>query len=400
MIYTKKKFKVPLVSSTFYEEKKTLNKLSNFVKKTKILSMGKSCLKFEKEFAKFHKSKFATLFNSGGSANLAMIQVLKNLGMLKNNDKIGFSAITWSTNVMPILQLGLRPVPLEINKEYLNVTSDEVLKKINKYKLKAIFITNILGHCGDMQKISSICKRKKVILFEDNCESLGTVTNKKLLGTYGLMSSSSFYVAHHISTIEGGMVITSDEKVDEQLKLIRANGWDRNLSNIQKKKIRKKNKINNDFEAKYIFYDLGYNLRPTEITGYLGSLQLKEIRKIIDAREKNFKIFQNILKRKNEIAKIKVDHIEKLSSFAIPMVFKNIKLKEKFVKIFQKSGIEIRPLIAGNIEKQPFFKKYVKSKFNLKVTKQIDDCGFYFGNYPQLKPKQISIIKKCLSKIN
>ena len=82
------------------------------------------------------------------------------------------------------------------------------------------------------------------------------------------------------------------------------------------------------------------------------------------------------------------------------MVFKNIKLKEKFVKVFQKSGIEIRPLIAGNIEKQPFFKKYVKSKFNLKVTKQIDDCGFYFGNYPQLKPKQISIIKKCLSKIN
>ena len=83
MIYTKKKFKVPLVSSTFYEEKKTLNKLSNFVKNTKILSMGKSCLKFEKEFAKFHKSKFATLFNSGGSANLAMIQVLKNLGVLK-----------------------------------------------------------------------------------------------------------------------------------------------------------------------------------------------------------------------------------------------------------------------------------------------------------------------------
>ena len=185
----------------------------------------------------------------------------------------------------------LRPVPLEINKEYLNVTSDEVLKKINKYKLKAIFITNILGHCGDMQKISSICKRKKVILFEDNCESLGTVTNKKLLGTYGLMSSSSFYVAHHISTIEGGMVITSNEKVDEQLKLIRANGWDRNLSNI-KRKNKKKNNIINDFEAKYIFYDLGYNLRPTEITGYLGSLQLKEIKKIIDAREKTLKFFK------------------------------------------------------------------------------------------------------------
>ena len=259
-----------------------------------------------KKVCKISKSKFATLFNSGGSANLAMIQVLKNLGMLKNNDKIGFSAITWSTNVMPILQLGLRAVPLEINKEYLNVTSDEVLKKINKYKLKAIFITNILGHCGDMQKISSICKRKKVILFEDNCESLGTVTNKKLLGTYGLMSSSSFYVAHHISTIEGGMVITSNEKVDEQLKLIRANGWDRNLSNIQKKKIRKKNNIINDFEAKYIFYDLGYNLRPTEITGYLGSLQLKENKKIIDAREKNIKIFQNILRRKNEIVKIRL----------------------------------------------------------------------------------------------
>ncbi len=400
MISTKKKFKVPLVSSTFYEEEKTLNKLSKFVKKTKILSMGKSCLKFEKEFAKFHKSKFATLFNSGGSANLAMIQALKNLGLLKNNDNIGFSAITWSTNVMPIIQLGLKPIPLEINKDYLNVTSDEILKKIKKYNLKAIFITNILGHCGDMQNISSICKKKKIILFEDNCESLGTISQKKLLGTYGLMSSSSFYVAHHISTIEGGMVITSDDKIDEQLKLIRANGWDRNLSNLQKKKIRKKNRIYNDFEAKYIFYDLGYNLRPTEITGYLGSLQLKEIKKIVDSRERNFKIFQNILNKKSEIEKIKVDHIERLSSFAIPMVFKSIKLKEKFIKIFQNNGVEIRPLIAGNIEKQPFFKKYVNKKFNLKTTKRIDDCGFYFGNYPQMSSKQISIIKKCLAKIN
>lgn len=399
MIYTKKKYKVPLVSSTFYEEKKTLKKLSSFVLNSKKLSMGNSCLKFEKEFAKFHNSKHATLFNSGGSANLAMIQALLNLNLLKRNDKVGFSAITWSTNVMPILQLGLKPVPLEIDLDYLNVTSDEILDKIKKYNLKAIFITNILGHCGDMKNIAKVCKDNKVILFEDNCESLGTTTNKKLLGTYGLMSSSSFYVAHHISTIEGGMVVTGSDKVDEQLKLIRANGWDRNLTKLQKKRIRKKNKIYNEFEAKYTFYDLGYNLRPTEITGFLGCLQIKVLKKIINERERNYFIFQSIINKKKQLHKIKVDHIEKLSSFAIPMIFKTPKLRNKYIKIFQKNGIEIRPLIAGNIEKQPFFNKYIKEKFNLKITKKIDDCGFYFGNYPQLNSNQISIIKKCLSKI-
>ena len=393
------KFKVPLVSSTFFEEKKTKYKLSEFIKKSQKLSMGRYCYLFEKKFANIHKVKYATLFNSGGSANLAMIQVLKNLGKIKNGDKIAFSAITWSTNVMPIIQLGCKPIPLDLDPKYLNVNSQEIIKKLKLYNIKAIFLTNILGHCGDMLKIKELCKKKNIILFEDNCEGLGTIAYKKRLGTFGLMSSSSFYVAHHISTIEGGMVITNDFQIDQELKLVRANGWDRNLKERTKKKLRKKNKVFNDFEASYTFYDLGYNLRPTEITGFLGNLQLNKINQIAKTRENNYKYFSKYLIGKNDVNQICTKHINLLSNFAMPIFFKSNKLRELYRKIFEKNKIEIRPLIAGHIEKQPFFKKYVKNKFSLKNTKKIDECSFYFGNYPQLTNTQKTNIVKCLKQI-
>ena len=298
---------------------------------------------------------------------------------------------------MPLIQLNLRPVPLDLNKEYLNVTSDEITKKIKQFNLKAIFLTNILGHCGDMHQIRKVCKKNNIFLFEDNCESLGTVTDKKKLGTFGQMSSSSFYVAHHISTIEGGMVITNNQKYEQQLRLVRANGWDRNLNEVEKVRLRKKFNIKSNFKAKYTFYDLAYNLRPTEITGFLGLEQMKKIKKIIDKREKNFFIISKILNKKKDVCKIKVSHIKKLSSFAIPVIFKNNRLRETYKKIFNKFKIEIRPLIAGNIENQPFFRKYINKKFKLPNTKFIDECGLYFGNYPQITKNQMNIIKNCLS---
>ena len=195
------------------------------------------------------------------------------------------------------------------------------------------------------------------------------------------------------------MVITNDFEIDQELKLVRANGWDRNLKERTKKKLRKKNKVFNDFEASYTFYDLGYNLRPTEITGFLGNLQLNKINQIAKTRENNYKYLSKYLIGKKDVNQIYTKHINLLSNFAMPIFFKSKKLREHYRKIFEKNKIEIRPLIAGHIEKQPFFKKYVKNKFNLKNTKKIDECSFYFGNYPQLTNAQKTNIVKCLKQI-
>ena len=153
---------IPLMKNTFLEEYETKQALDEFIIKAPKLSMNSKCLKFEKEFAKFKGRKEAVLFNSGGSANLTMMQALKNLEQLKTEDKVGFSALTWSTNVMPIIQMGLEPVPIDCEPKTLNVMSYNLEERIKQVELKALFITNALGFTGDLDIIKKTCLEKKL----------------------------------------------------------------------------------------------------------------------------------------------------------------------------------------------------------------------------------------------
>ena len=257
---------IRLMEKTFYNEKETKRKLCDFIEKADRLSMSKECEKFEKSFSEYQGREYAVLFNSGSSANLALIQALLNLKKLKRGDEIGFSALTWATNVMPLVQLGLDPVPIDISLNNLNVNSGNFLKVLEKkINLKSLFITNLLGFCGDLDKIKEVCEERgleKIILLEDNCESLGSIYKNKKLGNFGFASTYSFFVGHHLSTIEGGMVCTDDKSLYEMLSMVRAHGWGRSLDPKNRKDLQKKNNIE-DFYENYTFYTLGYNLRPT-----------------------------------------------------------------------------------------------------------------------------------------
>ncbi|MBI3632273.1 MAG: DegT/DnrJ/EryC1/StrS aminotransferase family protein [Candidatus Vogelbacteria bacterium] len=384
------------MKKAFLYEGKTKKALAKFILSTDKLSMGPKCEEFEKAFAKKQGRKWATLFNSGGSANLALLQALKNLGRLIDGDSVGFSALTWSTNVMPIIQLGMKPVAIDCNRETLNVMSRQLLNRLTQQKIQAFFITNALGFTGDLQEIKSICKKNKIILLEDNCESLGTELPAGKAGNFGLASTFSFFVAHHMSTIEGGMICTDDEALAEMLKIVRANGWDRNLTPKSQKRWRKKFNIKSEFESKYTFYDLGFNLRPTEITGFLGLFQLQYLEETTNKRESNFLNLEKIILSNDELLPLNHEHIKRLSTFAIPVICKTVSLKAKYIKRFTDAGIEIRPMIAGNIERQPFYDKYVTKKLELPETDFIHDNGFYCGNYPELTKKDIETIGNCL----
>ena len=387
---------IPLMKNAFLNERATKKALADFILKTDKLSMGNTCTKFEKAFAKKQDRKEAVLFNSGGSANLAMLQALKNLGKLKDGDSVGFSALTWATNVMPIIQLGMKPVVIDCNVETLNVMSNNLTDSLKKKKLEALFITNALGFSGDLEKIKRICKTNKIILIEDNCEALGTKLKTNKTGNFGIGSSFSFFVAHHMSTIEGGMVCTNDNDLAEMLRIVRANGWDRDLSLKQQKKWRKKYNIGSEFESKYIFYDLAFNVRPTEITGFLGLTQLKFLDKNINKRLKNFLQIEKAMKNNVDIIPLEHGHIRSLSPFATPIICKTPKLREKYVKRFSDAGIEVRPMIAGNIQKQPFYKKYVEETFDLPNADFLHENGFYCGNYPELTKNDVNTIINCL----
>ena len=390
---------IKLVKSTFYKERETKKKLCQFIKKAKQLSFGPECGKFEKNFAAWQGRKYSIFVNSGSSANLAIIQTLLNLGRIRKGDLVAFSAVTWSTNVMPLIQLGLRPVPVDIELDTLNISSRKFTGVIDKYPIKMLFITNLLGFCDDIDKIRQICDQKKIILIEDNCESLGTRYKGKLLGNFSLASTISFYVGHHMSTVEGGMVCTDDEEIATMLALVRAHGWDRNLDFAKQNKLREKFKVSSTFYSRYTFYDLGYNLRPTEINGFLGNIQLGYVEEIIKKRQENFfTMALPIYSQTDKYYPIAFDHIDFLSNFAVPVVCRSKKLREELVKKCE-GKIEIRPIVGGDMTRQPFFGKYGK-EFVLKDSnaKLVHEQGLYFGNNPELTEREMGTIIKVFTK--
>lgn len=383
---------IKLTKSTFYNEKQTKKALVSFIREAKQLSFGPECEKFEKRFAKWQERKHCIFVNSGSSANLAIIQALLNIGKLKQGDLIGFSALTWSTNTMPLIQLNLKPIPVDIELDTLNISSDQLLTTLKTYNLKALFITNLLGFCSDIDEIRKICDERKIILIEDNCESLGTRYKGKLLGNFGLASTFSFYVGHHMSTIEGGAICTDSDYLASMLLIVRAHGWDRNLSEKRQQKIRDKHKINSPFYSRYTFYDLGYNFRTTEINGFIGNIQLGFIDEIINRRNKNFfYMTDKIYKRTDLYYPIRSDHIDYLSSFAIPIICRSKNIKDMLVKKCT-DKIEIRPIVGGDMTKQPFFTKHV-SKFDSSPNAHfIHNQGLYVGNNPELTRKEMDTI--------
>lgn len=386
------KLMIALVKSTFYKEEEAKEELIKFIQSAKKLSFGEECIKFEKNFAKLQGRKFCVFVNSGSSANLALIQALLNLGKIKKGDKVGFSALTWSTNVMPLIQLGLDPIPLDVELSTLNVSSKVLNKTLEKHKLKAFFLTNTLGFCDDIDEIKKICRRDKIVFVEDNCESLGSIYKKTNLGNFGLASTFSFYVGHHMSTIEGGAICTDSKLLAQQLRIVRAHGWDRNLSATSQNKMRDKYMINSTFYSRYTFYDLGYNLRPTEISGFLGNFQLKFIDEILEKRKANFQKLAVTIYSADNYIPIKYAHMDFHSNFAIPIICKSKKIRDELVRKCD-GKVEIRPIVGGDMTQQPFFKKYKKNNsYNLKNVKLIHENGLYFGNNPELTEREIKRI--------
>ena len=387
---------IKLQKNTFYNPEDTSKKLVQFISEAKILSMGEQCKLFEKKFSFKQKREYSIYVNSGSSANLLLLQALLNLGRISKGDHVAVSSLTWATNIMPVIQLGLIPVLVDCELETLNISSNtfkEVLKRTPE--IKVLFITNTLGFCSDITEISNICKTEKITLLEDNCEALGSETNKKLLGNFGLASTFSFFVGHHISTIEGGMVTTDDEQLANALIMARAHGWDRNLSKSEQKKLRVENNID-EFYSKYSFYDLGFNLRSSDINGFIGNIQIEYWDEIVSKRERNFKIFNEIFMNSKIMRSINVSHMNKVSSFAIPVIFDSRIDKEKFAKIFMSADVEIRPMIAGNMQKQPFFRKYIKTTFGLKNSDSIHENSFYFGNNADLEDSELDFLQELL----
>jgi len=387
---------IKLIKSTFYKERATTRALVSFIAKAKQLSIGPECAAFESAFSKWQGRKHTLLVNSGSSANLALIQALLNLGRLTRGDAVAFSGVTWATNVMPLIQLGLRPIPVDIELSTLNVSAQTLAQAYAKSPFSCLFITNLLGYCDTLADIQTFCAKHNILLIEDNCEALGSVYKGKKLGNFGLASTFSFFVGHHMSTIEGGAVCTDDPELDMMLRMVRSHGWDRHLKESQRQMLHAKHHIDS-FNSKYAFYDLGYNLRPTEIQGFLGNNQLPYLDEIVSKRAKNYSTLQRVYT--NPDIYPMTNKLSLLSNFAFPIIARTPELKEWYMRQAAKAGIEIRPIVGGDMTTQPFYKKYSRNKTALPTSRLVHELGLYVGNNPEMtKQELVTIVRTFLKR--
>ena len=372
-----KKYFYPLVDNPY--RKKDIIQAIKVLKSSKITS-GPKTLEFQSKFSKKIKTNYSLLVNSGSSANLLAMQCLINpyrKKRLKQGDEILIPSLCWSTSLWPIIQSGLKPKFVDVEKKTLNLDLNDLRKKISK-KTKGIMLVHVLGNCTNMNELMNTIKKNNLILIEDTCESLGTTYKNKYLGTFGDFSSFSFYSSHQISSGEGGMVCCKYEEDYEIIKSLRAHGWSRGLKN--EKKIAKNNK---QLDKRFIFYNSGFNLRSTDISASIGLSQFKDLDKFIKVRRANRNsIIKSFQKKKinNFFNIINENKYVKPSWFGIPiLISKNLK-RDKIINNLEKKGIETRPIISGNFLKQPSVKKYKLNKnVKMKNAEYINQKGFFIG---------------------
>jgi CDP-6-deoxy-D-xylo-4-hexulose-3-dehydrase len=369
-------------------------------KKNIILTQSKKVKEFEKKWSKWVGTKYSVFVNSGSSANFITISALKTLNKNKNKNEIIVPTLTWVSDINSVIMNGFKPVFVDINLSNLSMNTDQVIKKISN-KTLAVFITPAQGFNGLNDKLLSTLKKKKIHLIEDVCESHGATYNKKKLGSYGLISNFSFYYAHHLTTIEGGMACTNDKKIYETLKMLRSHGMIRESGNKQyEKKTVKKNK---DLSPKFIFLHPTLNFRNNEIGAVIGINQLKSLDKNNKQRAENFKLFLELLDGKKYF---KSFNLEGNSNYAFPIILKtnDLKIRDYFEKKLKIANIEFRRGNAGggNQLRQPYIKNIVKNVNlnNFKNVEHVHFFGYYIGNYPSLKSKKIIKITNFLNRLD
>ncbi len=323
---------------------------------TERFTMGKQVNDFEKTFAQYVGVKHAIMVNSGSSANLIALSVLTNYkckSKLNPGDEVLVPALCWSTSVFPIIQCNLTPIFVDVDQSTLNIDLHDLKKKITR-KTKAIMLVHVLGNCADMQKLMEIVRDNNLILIEDTCESLGSRYKNQYLGTFGSLGTYSFYYSHHITTMEGGMVVTNDDDYYELMKCLRAHGWSRDLKD--KNEIQKKYP---DLDSRFTFVNLGYNVRPMEIQASMGIGQLQKLETKNSNRKSNYYKIKNKIEndsRNTFISFAKENKDADIAWFGITLFLnENIKLPE-YLKYLTENGVENRPIITGNIVRQPVIK--------------------------------------------
>jgi CDP-4-dehydro-6-deoxyglucose reductase, E1 len=343
------------------------------------LTMGPQVAEFEKQFAKYIGTKYAIMFNSGSSANLGIfagLRYMKN-SPLQTGDHILVPAVSWSTTYYPVNQCGFILDFVDIDSKTLNIDVDLVRSAI-KPNTKAIFAVNLLGNPSDLPALRNIADEHNILLIEDNCESLGAQIENQKTGSFGIAGSHSFFFSHHICTMEGGMVTTNSLELAEALISIRAHGWTRGLPDQNSVY----NKSKNHWEDFFRFVLPGYNLRPLEISGAIGQIQLRKFPKFLEARRNNAKKFTNLLFNSDSYQIQREIGESSWFGFSIILKGKLAGKRDHLLNVLESNMIDTRPIVAGNFTINPVMEHLEFTTLpQLPNANLIHFEGFFIGNH-------------------
>jgi CDP-6-deoxy-D-xylo-4-hexulose-3-dehydrase len=359
-------------------------------------TMGKNVEEFEKQFAAFFGKKYAVMVNSGSSANLVGIATLffKQDSPLKKGDEVIVPCISWATTYYPLLQYGLKLKFVDVELETLNYDLNKLETAISS-KTKMIVTVSILGNPCYFDKIDALCKKYNLILFDDNCESMGAKYAGKYTGTWGLVNTYSTFFSHHISTMEGGLIVTDDFEIYCLCRSLRNHGWTRD----QPEGSPIYSKTGDDFFEAYRFILPGYNVRPGELHGALGLEQIKKLPGFIEARRKNAAYFNELFA--NDQRFILQKEVGESSWFSFTMIVHPDSgiPREKVFHSLAKAEIGYRIITGGNFLEHDVIKHFDYENTGSVNASYAHNHGFFVGNAPFDLTKEIELLHSALREI-
>ena len=364
-----------------------------------MFTMGKCVADYEKCFADFFVSKYAVMVSSGSAANLLMISSLfytrNEAHKLKRGDEVIVPAVSWSTTYFPLQQYGLKVKFVDIDPDTLNINLIELENAITD-KTRAILAVNLLGNPNDFGAIKKLVAGRNIILLEDNCESMGAMIDHKLTGTFGIMGTFSSFFSHHISTMEGGCILTDDEELYHFLLCMRAHGWTRDLP---KKNLVSGKKSDDRFEELFKFVLPGYNVRPLEMSGAIGIEQIKKLPDFINKRRENADYFQNLFTNHPFLTIQKEVGVSSWFGFSL-VIKKGVDIeRKKITSLLMDNGIECRPIVSGNFTKNEVINYFDHEIFGvLENAEYMDKNGIFVGNHHVKIEEMILHLKNTLDK--
>lgn len=384
--------KVELTHDTVSHE--DMDALAEWIKTYPHLTQGKLVSEFETRFAYYAGSKYAVFVNSGSSAILLMLSAVKGL---LNNDKpkVVVPCLSWATDLAPVIQLGFEPILVDCNLHNLGPDIRDLERIFIEEKPDIILLVSVLGLVPDYDEIISLCKEYNVLLLEDACESLGSYYHHSMIGTIGGIGAYSFFYSHHISTIEGGMLVTDSDYIYEKLLMMRSHGWSRDLSLGKQDELRQKYNISS-FKNRFTFYELGYNIRNTDLQAFLGMRQLSKLTNIRVRRSQNYARYHaNLEKYTWTPIKLERDFV---SSFGMPIIDEK---SERIISKLQLNDIQCRPLICGSMGQQPMWIKYNGEPTYKQNADLVHKHGIYVPNHVGMGTDEVdyvcNVIKEAIN---